>query len=102
MAEVISMEDFKKSAGEVCEDCGGPLSEHPDDDDIQESWDWAQEKSRQLVAEAGGSLPVLMLIRNLVDDTMQAVDQLCNEKMPTGQFYEAVTDGVAMFREVSE
>ena len=43
-----------------------------------------------------------MLIRNLVDDTMQAVDQLCNEKMPTGQFYEAVTDGVAMFREVSE
>ena len=85
MAEVISMEDFKKSAGEVCEDCGGPLSEHPGDDDIQESWDWAQEKSRQLV-----------------DDTMQAVDQLCNEKMPTGQFYEAVTDGVAMFREVSE
>ena len=99
MAEAISMEEFKKSAGELCEDCGGPLTEH---DDIEERWEWAQEKSRQLVAEAGGSLPVLMLIRNLVDDTMQAVDQLCNEKMPTGQFYEAVTDGVAMFREVSE
>ena len=46
MAEVISMEEFKKSAGELCEDCGGPLTEH---DDIERSWDWAQEKSRQLV-----------------------------------------------------
>ena len=99
MAEVISMEEFKKSSGELCEDCGGHLTEH---DDLEKSWDWAQEKSRQLVAEAGGSLPVLMLIRNLVDDTMQAVDQLCNDRMPAEQFYEAVTDGVAMYREVSE
>lgn len=92
MAEVISMEEFKKDDPEHCEEC----------DNLQKDWDWAQERSVDLIRDAGSSVRILMLIRNLVDDTMQAVDQLCGDEMPVDQFYEAVTDGVAMYREVSE
>jgi hypothetical protein len=93
-AEVISMEEFQKDA--KCDGCGAPLNEEAF---MDEKWKWAQEKSLECILEGEGTHPIIMLIANLVDDTLDAAKEIMGVDFPEEAFHEAVRSGIAMYKD---
>ena len=93
-AEVISMEEFQKDA--KCDGCGAPLNEEAL---MDEKWKWAQEKSLECILEGEGTHPIIMLIANLVDDTLDAANEIMGVDFPEEVFHEAVRSGIAMYKD---
>jgi hypothetical protein len=93
-AEVISMEEFQKDA--KCDDCGAPLD---GESLMDEKWKWAQEKSLECILEGEGTHSVIMLIANLVDDTLDAAKEIMGIDFPEEAFHEAVRSGIAMYKD---
>jgi len=93
-AEVISMEEFQKDA--KCDDCGAPLDEEAF---MDEKWKWAQKKSLECILEGEGTHPIIMLIANLVDDTLDAANEIMGVDFPEEVFHEAVRSGIAMYKD---
>jgi hypothetical protein len=93
-AEVISMEEFQKDA--KCDGCGAPLNEETL---MDEKWKWAQEKSLECILEGEGTHPIIMLIANLVDDTLDAANEIMGVDFPEEVFHEAVRSGIAMYKD---
>jgi hypothetical protein len=93
-AEVISMEEFQKDA--KCDGCGTPLNEEAF---MDEKWKWAQEKSLECILEGEGTHPIIMLIANLVDDTLDAAKEIMGIDFPEEVFHEAVRSGIAMYKD---
>jgi len=93
-AEVISMEEFQKDT--KCDGCGAPLNEEAF---MDEKWKWAQEKSLECILEGEGTHPIIMLIANLVDDTLDAAKEIMGIDFPEEAFHEAVRSGIAMYKD---
>jgi len=93
-AEVISMEEFQKDAN--CDGFGTPLNEEAL---MDEKWKWAQEKSLECILEGEGTHSIIMLIANLVDDTLDAAKEIMGVDFPEEVFHEAVRSGIAMYKD---
>ena len=93
-AEVITMEEFYDSKVEKVESMG-PLSE----EELNEDLDWAMKHSYDMVHLAGNTVRVLLLIHNIVEDTLLHCKELPEVDLEEvkASFQEYVNSGIKAF-----
>ena len=89
--EVISMEDFQEAIVKEVTETPATAQEQ-----AQEDWDWAVDKSFECITEAQGTQKIEMLISNLADDLIRISAEICGEKYPVTQLYDAISRGIDM------
>ena len=91
-AEVITMEEFNNSNAEK--------ETHYSDEDFKRDFEWAQERSWDMVHLAGSPMRALLLVHHIVEDTLlHCKEGLSEEGMADVKegFKEHVNSGIASF-----